>query len=165
MEEDRLIRVIEVEADFDYQSAFHQDQTVMVRIPKIECKLEDGRVFTLWHVPLEIVRAIRKMKGIEEDVVDDERQSLFDILPYFQKAAEEMGKAVERVTIDDEIRIDELGGVVYKATLELNLDMMKVKIPMIPSHAVFLALVTDKPIYVSERLVKEQEDQGEENGT
>ncbi len=163
MEEDRLIKVVEVEADFDFQPAIHEGQTVMIRIPKIVCRLEDGRTFTLWHVPLEIVRAIRKLKGIEEeDIVDDERQSLFDIMPYFQKAVEEMGKAVERVTIDDEIRIDNLGGVVYKATLELNLDMMKVKIPMIPSHAVFLALVTEKPIYVSERLIREQEDQNED---
>ncbi len=164
MEEDRLIRVMEVEADFDYQPAIHQGQTVMIKIPKIVCKLEDGRTFTLWHVPLEIVRAIRKLKGIEDDVVSDERQSLFDIMPYFQKATEEMGKAIERVTIDDEIRIDDLGGVVYKATLELNLDVMKAKIPMIPSHAIFLALVTDKPIYVSDRLVREQEERGEENG-
>lgn len=164
MEEDRLIKVVEVEADFDLQPALHHGETVLIRVPKIVCKLEDGRTFTLWHVPLEIVRAIRKIKGEEEEdeVIKDERESLFDILPYFQNAIKEMGKSVEKVLIDDEIRIDEIGGVVYKATLELNLDMMRVKIPMIPSHAIFLAIVTDKPIYVSDRLVREQEEQKEE---
>jgi bifunctional DNase/RNase len=37
---------------------------------------------------------------------------------------------------------------------------MKMVIPMIPSHAIYLALVTDKPIYVDEDLMEEEDLEG-----
>jgi bifunctional DNase/RNase len=32
------------------------------------------------------------------------------------------------------------------------------KIPMIPSHAIYLALITDKPVYVKKELVDKRDD-------
>ena len=147
---EELLRVVDVEANVDeiIQGPYR------VPIPKITCKLEDSRDFVLYHVPLEIVRAINKMKGMYEEDPKKLRQSLFDILPYFETALEQFRNVIEKVVIDE---LDEDTGL-YTAKLYLDLDKVKMRIPMIPSHAIYLALITDKPIYVKKDLVDRSDD-------
>jgi len=147
---EELLKVVDVEADVDevIQGPYR------VPIPKITCKLEDSRDFVLYHVPLEIVRAINKMKGLYEEDPKKLRQSLFDILPYFEAALEQFRNVIEKVVIDE---LDENTGL-YTAKLYLDLDKVKMRIPMIPSHAIYLALITDKPIYVKKDLVDRSDD-------
>lgn len=120
-------------------------------VPVITCHLEDGRQFNLYYVPLEIVVAINKMQGEGYEV---ERESVFDILPTLKgELLEVLSRRVVRVLIDG---ID-YNTMLYSATLELKVDGITLKRKMIPSHAVFLALISEKPIYVKEDLVKYQE--------
>ncbi len=150
MEEGKLIKVIDVDAEVRevVQGSYRLPLTL------IRCRLEDSREFVLYHVPLEIVRAINKMKGLLEEDPSSARHSLFDILPYFEKAVEQFRKVIEKVVIDE---LDPKTKLFYTAKLYLDLDKVKMKIPMIPSHAIYLALITEKPIYVSEELVRKSE--------
>ena len=64
---------------------------------------------------------------------------------------------LEKVIIDE---LDTNTGL-YTAKLFINIEgKMKMTIPMVPSHAIYLALLTDKPIYVDEDLVNDEEDVG-----
>ena len=47
-------------------------------VPVIVLELEDGREFTLYNVPYEIVRAINKIQNSEIDTLG-ERETIFDV--------------------------------------------------------------------------------------
>ena len=120
-------------------------------VPVITCHLEDGRQFNLYYVPLEVVVAINRMQGGQYEV---DRESVFDILPTLKdELMGVLGKRIGRVYIDG---ID-FETMLYSATVEIRADGVTIKRKMIPSHAVFLALMSEKPIYVREDLVKYQE--------
>ncbi|UXD21839.1 hypothetical protein IPA_08675 [Ignicoccus pacificus DSM 13166] len=124
--------------------------------PVIVCHLEDGREFVLYNVPYDIVRSINKLRGLDFRR-NKPRESVFDLLQYFKSVTEEMGRMIEKVVIDE---LDPETGL-YTAKLYVNLEgKMKMVIPMIPSHAIYLALVTDKPIYVDEDLMEEEDLEG-----
>ncbi|NPA84572.1 MAG: bifunctional nuclease family protein [Crenarchaeota archaeon] len=150
---EELLKVVDVEAGVEesIQGPYR------IPIPKITCKLEDSREFVLYHVPYEIVKAINKMKGEYEENPKKLRQSLFDILPYFESAVEQFRNVVEKVVVDE---LDPDTGL-YTAKLYLDLDKVKMKIPMIPSHAIYLALITEKPIYVKRELVDKRDELGD----
>jgi len=139
----RLVRVEHVEA-FVTPAPPH--------VPVISCHLENGKMFTLYYVPPDIVLAINKLQdsGYAEP---GDRESIFELLLSFNKILEELGSFVDRVIINELDRETYL----YTATLELRLDSIRIRRRMIPSHAIYLALVSGKPIYVDERLVEEQE--------
>ena len=120
-------------------------------VPVITCHLEDGRQFNLYYVPLEVVVAINRMQGGQYEV---DRESVFDILPTLKdELMGVLGKRIGRVYIDG---ID-FETMLYSATVEIRADGVTIKRKMIPSHAVFLALMSEKPIYVREDLVRYQE--------
>ncbi|AOL16107.1 hypothetical protein BFU36_04530 [Sulfolobus sp. A20] len=127
-------------------------------IPTIVCYLEDGRQFYLFSVPPEIVIAINKNKGNKEEEFADKRENIYDIISFIPDIIEDLSKHVEKVTIDDMIR--ETG--VYVATVELKFDGVVIQKRMIPSHAIFLATITNKPIFVKKGLVDEQEKESRE---
>jgi len=120
-------------------------------VPVITCHLEDGRQFHLYYVPLEVVIAINKLQGEAYDV---ERESIFDLLPTLEKELlNVLSKRIGSVYID-EIDFDTM---LYSATVEILADGVKIKRKMIPSHAVFLALMLGMNIYVKGELIKYQE--------
>ncbi|MEM0015856.1 MAG: DUF151 domain-containing protein [Saccharolobus sp.] len=128
-------------------------------IPTIVCYLEDGRQFYLFSVPAEIVVAINKTKGNkEEEEVGDKRENIYDILTFIPEVVDQFSKHLEKVTVDDIIR--ETG--VYVATVEFKFDGVTIQKRMIPSHAIFLAVITNKPIFVKKELVDEQEKESRE---
>lgn len=122
-------------------------------IPVLVCYLDDGREFNLFYVPVEIVIAINKLKKqMEEDtILNDKRENIFDILAFIPEVTEELSKHINKVTIDD------IYGSVYIATIELKFDGVIIQKRMIPSHAIYLALISNKPIYVRKTLVDQQE--------
>ncbi|MEM0199624.1 MAG: DUF151 domain-containing protein [Saccharolobus sp.] len=128
-------------------------------IPTIVCYLEDGRQFYLFSVPAEIVVAINKTKGNkEEEEVGDKRENIYDILTFIPEVVDQFSKHLEKVTVDDIIR--ETG--VYVATVEFKFDGVTIQKRMIPSHAIFLAVIANKPIFVKKELVDEQEKESRE---
>ena len=123
-------------------------------VPVIVLELEDGREFTLYHVPYDIVRAINRMLSGESSLGD--RESLFEVMADMRDLVGGLGEKLERVVIDE---ID-LQYSLYTAKAVFNLGGLSMTRRMIPSHAVFLALLFNKPIYVSKRLVDMQEEYG-----
>ncbi|MCI2415527.1 MAG: DUF151 domain-containing protein [Candidatus Aramenus sp.] len=118
----------------------------------IVCYLEDGREFNLFYVPAEIVLAINKIKKQSEESISlDKRETIYDILSFVPEISEELAKHINKVVIDDMI------DTVYVATVELKFDGVIIQKRMIPSHAIYLALITNKPIFVKRKLVEEQE--------
>ncbi|AWR97193.1 bifunctional nuclease family protein [Acidianus sulfidivorans JP7] len=122
-------------------------------LPVMVCYLDDGREFNLFYVPVEIVIAINKLKKqVEEDnILNDKRENVFDILAFIPEITEELNKHINKVIIDD------ISGSLYIATIELKFDGVIIQKRMIPSHAIYLALIANKPIYVRKSLVDEQE--------
>ncbi|WP_054845184.1 bifunctional nuclease family protein [Sulfuracidifex tepidarius] len=120
--------------------------------PAIICYLEDNRQFMLSNVTPEIVFAIRKLNN--KDGVLDDRENIFDILNFVPELRQDLENHINRVIIND--LNDKIG--VYSATIEINFgNSILIEKRMIPSHAIYLGLLTKKPIYVKKELVDEQE--------
>jgi len=134
-------------------------------VPVIVCYLEDGRQFVLFHVPAEIVISIRGLlddKSFYERFQEfHRRDTVYEILGSISEIKEILSKRIERVVIDDIIR--EYG--VYVATIELKFDGIIIERKMIPSHAIYLAILSGKPIFVKKELVDEQERESKEGSS
>ena len=141
-----LIKVVDVDVEIrrytEPTTGFQYDVTVM------KLKLENGRRFLMSNIPLEIVEAISVMKNA---INIPRRQSLFLFLMSNEEFRETIIRNIKEVVIDE---IDRRTGL-YTASLVLEGDGFNLTIKMIPSHAVFIALLAGKPIYVSEELVNE----------
>ncbi len=123
---------------------------VYMPIPRLACELEDGRVFYLERVPYDIVLFIKKQNG---EAIDDDRERFSDLLASMPEVLEALGRHVKRVLIEE---FDEARGV-YSAYVEFNDGNVTLRRKMVPSHAIFLALLVGKPIYVRRELVDAQE--------
>ncbi|MET1128162.1 MAG: bifunctional nuclease family protein [Thermoproteota archaeon] len=124
-------------------------------IPVIVLELEDGREFALYNVPYEVVRALNMLESGEE-LPDLARGSIFDILAVLRDLVRDLGNKLEQVVIDE---ID-YNTYLYTAKASFNLGGIYMVKRMIPSHAIFLAKLFGKPVYVSQKLVDEQEELG-----
>ncbi|KSW11646.1 hypothetical protein CF15_02130 [Pyrodictium occultum] len=121
-------------------------------IPVIVLELEDGREFTLYNVPFEIVQALNRLEE-NSAPMQERRETVFDVLADLRSLIEELGRHLEQVVIDE---ID-YSTFLYTAKASFNLGGLYMIRRMVPSHAIFLARLFKKPIYVSKRLVDEQE--------
>jgi bifunctional DNase/RNase len=156
--DENLIRVKRVDAFFYPLHA----------IPTMVLYLEDSREFKMFYIPPEIVILVNKLQGKNEYegiTGNDNRESLYDILydiiSFSNDIKENLKKIVNRVIIDDIIK--ESG--VYVATVEFKFDGVIIEKKLIPSHAVLLALLCDKPIFVKKQLVEEQEAEEKKRGS
>ncbi len=136
----KLLRVVDVDAYFTPPPHI---------VPILQCTLEDGRVFNLYSVPGEVVFAINRIKGVN---IENNRETIFEILPLFNSDLKDLGKRIDKVIIDE---IDETTQL-YTAKIYIKGDGFVISKKMVPSHAVFLAYLIDIPIYVSEELVIKQ---------
>ncbi|MEM4046623.1 MAG: DUF151 domain-containing protein [Metallosphaera sp.] len=121
-------------------------------VPVIVCYLEDGREFNLFYVPPDIVNAINKLLKNESNEFNNlselaRRETVYDIISFIPEVTEELEKRITQVTVDD--ILDDI----YLATVELNFGGLIIQKRMIPSHAIYLALLTKKPIKVKRELV------------
>ena len=87
-------------------------------IPVIILELEDGREFTLYNVPFEIVQALNKLEENEEISAFGQRETIFDVLADLHSFIEELGKHLEYVVIDE---ID-YATFLYTAKVSFNLN-------------------------------------------
>ncbi len=122
-------------------------------IPVIVLELEDGREFTLYNVPYEIVRAINKLQSGEFSG-PDERETLFDLAVDLRDMLQGLGESLERVVID----YLDYSTALYTASAYFRFGGLALRRRMVPSHAIFLALLFNKPIYVMSSLVDQQEE-------
>lgn len=127
-------------------------------IPTMVLYLEDGREFKMFQIPIEIVIALNRFqekRDYEEFLRGDKRENIYDVLAFSSEVKEQLNKIINRVVIND---VNEEYGV-YIATVEFKFDGVIIEKQLIPSHAIFLALVANRPIYVKKNLVDEQENQ------
>jgi len=122
-------------------------------IPVIVLELEDGREFTLYNVPYEIVRAINKLQSGEFSG-SDERETIFDLAVDLRDMLQGLGSSLERVVID----YLDYSTALYTASAYFRFEGLALRRRMVPSHAIFLALLFNKPIYVMSSLVDQQEE-------
>ena len=121
-------------------------------VPVITCHLEDGRQFTLYYVPYEIVIAINRIQGEKYDV---ERESVFDVLPMVTGDLKDKLKNRIKAVYIDYLNKETM---LYTATMEIKIDGAIVRRRTIPSHAIYLALLSNSDIYILDDLVKQQEE-------
>lgn len=154
-----------------YQVIYGDDENYIVlggktRYPiGLRLYLENGEIFEMYYVPPEVIEALEMLRRGDPP---PRRQSLFSLLAFHDDFRDMIERSLDRIVIDE---YDEVTGV-YTATAHFESDGLHVSIKMIPSHAVFLALVADKPIYVSQELIDlsreledEEDDDEEEYGS
>ncbi len=139
----RMIKVVKVEAFLLPTPPY---------TPVISCHLEDGRQFNLYYVPYEVVIAINRVQGEDYDV---DRESLFDILPMITSEFKETLKGRVRAVYVDYLNRKTM---LYTATMEISVDGAIIRKRMIPSHAIYLALIIGSEIYVADELIRHQEE-------
>ncbi|BCU67306.1 hypothetical protein HS7_07430 [Sulfolobales archaeon HS-7] len=144
MDEDEL-KVVRIEAFFTPTQA----------TPVIVCYLEDDRQFVLYHILPEIIIAINKLLGVGDysEHFGHGRETLYDVLSSINELRDTLSEKISRVVIDQ--LYPDLG--VFSATLELRFDGVIIEKKMVPSHAIYLALLADKPIYVRKNLIDSQQ--------
>lgn len=124
-------------------------------IVELNLALEDGRVFTMINIPSDVAEAISIHKGSS---TPPRRQSLFTFLLSNENFKDVLAKGLKRVVIDE---LDPTTGL-YTASVDFEDEGVSITIKMIPSHAVYLALLSGKSIYVKKELVDQQEKLEEE---
>jgi len=141
-----LIKVIDVEG-------FVLDSDT--GITSLVCYLENGEEFVLYNVPYEVIKALIKLKELKSKFIDNDllgsRDSIFDILLMFMPYIKEpMSSKVDMIVIDE---LDK-EALVYVARAYIRDNGLLIKKSMIPSHAIFLALMLGKPIYVTTEMLR-----------
>ncbi|MCD6084062.1 MAG: bifunctional nuclease family protein [Desulfurococcales archaeon] len=131
----------------------------------LTCYLEDGSEIILYNVPYDITLAIARLKELGESEIyepDDFRDTVYGILIMFLPKLRALGESIEKVIIDD----FDNENMVYRASLYITTDGFSIRRTMIPSHAIFLALLFNKPVFVTRRIAEisrniEEEDEEE----
>lgn len=147
---DELILVKEVRGEIIPREIVYKRASLSIVDTRITCILEDSRIFRLERVPPDIVISLKRLNG--EDLGDN-RERLVDILLSMPEVLNNISKHLKRVVIDS---IDMRSGI-YIAIVEFSDGDIVIKRRMVPSHAIFLAKLVNKPIYVRKDLVDQQE--------
>jgi bifunctional DNase/RNase len=149
-EERKTYKVIYVEPF----SQYIRDESIGLGAYIIGLKLglENGRSFILVNVPADVAEAIRM---INEGMAPPRRQSLFDLLANHEGFRGLFEEILEKVVIDE---LDQSTGL-YTATVYFESNGISLKLKMIPSHAIYLALVAGRPIFVDENLLDEEDEE------
>ncbi|MCE4601772.1 MAG: DUF151 domain-containing protein [Desulfurococcales archaeon] len=130
----------------------YHDMHISTYVIGLKLLLEDGRSFVLVNIPYEVAEAI---KVLNEGEAPPRRQSLFSLLVNHEYFREALGRGLKRVVIDE---LDYETSL-YTATVEFEEGGITLKVKMIPSHAIYMALLAERPIYVLEDLVEEAGDE------
>ena len=125
--------------------------------PVMHLSLEDGREFEMAGVEPYVLLALNKLRGENDydELLRDRRASLFDLLLSLDDFKKLLKEHIESVTIAD---INKEFGT-YIAYIRLRFNDVIIEKPMIPSHAIYLAILAEKPIYVNEKLLNNNEEQ------
>lgn len=147
-DESKLLRVVGVE------SVLMSDLEEFIEIAALHCYLENDEIFTLYNIPLEIARAIEKLNNpVSEEQfnsLNDSRESLYDVLLLLAPKLRELKNSIKKVVIDS---YDANRGV-YNASILMKINGISLRKKMIPSHAIFISLLFNKPIYVTREVLE-----------
>ncbi len=155
MDNGGLVRAVEVQPFARILE--YTDMNFSTYIVGLKLLLEDGRKFVMVNIPFEIAEAIRILN---EGAPPPRRQSIFSLLVNHEEFREVLGRTLKRIIIDE---IDYETGL-YSATVEFEDEGITLRVKMIPSHAIYMALIAGKPIYVTEDLIEESEEDLDELG-
>lgn len=153
---ERLLKVVDIEPLITQADGFEMGA--------LNCILENGDVVTLYNVPLDITRAIARL--IREDEIDvgydDFRDSIYELLIMVQPKLAVFHESIDKVVIDG---FDRTLGT-YSASVYMDVDGISLKRTLIPSHAIFVALLFNKPVFVTDYIIEiskelEQNEEGE----
>ncbi len=155
LSDERVVRVVDIEPLIARTDGFEMGA--------LNCITEEGDSIVLYNAPLEITKAIARILREELSLggEEDYRDSIFDVLIMVQPKLTQLEESISRVVIDGFNR--RLG--TYSASIYMEIDGISLKRTVIPSHAIFIALLFNKPIYVTEKVVeisKELEKEGME---
>lgn len=143
-----LLRVVGVE------SVLMSDLEEFIEIAALHCYLENDEIFTLYNVPLEIAKAIEKLNNpVNEEPpnsLEDSRESVYDVLLLLAPKLRELKNSIKRVVIDS---YDPNKGV-YNASIHMKINGISLRKKMIPSHAIFISLLFNKPVYVTREILE-----------
>ena len=133
-----------------------------VEVGLLTCYLENGDNFVLYNVPPEIARAIARLRSddVYMDYSLDIRETIYELLIMLSPKLRSIAKHLAMVVIDG----FDSRTMTFKASLFLEIDGIRLRKVMIPSHAIFLALLFNKPIYVTDDVVRisKELEEGEE---
>ncbi len=146
-EEDGLIKAVDVDAFIVPENP---------NVPVMTLKLEDGEDFYLYNVPYDIVDIIKRIK--EDNVIETivKRESIFDLIYVHDDLRNILEEDLEKVVIDE----FDPETMLFTASVYFSNGAARIVKRMIPSHAVYLALIAGKPIYVSRKIVELERDVG-----
>ncbi len=144
------VRAVDVDAFIRIQriAGLPEELNLAGIVTGMRLMLEDGRVFVMANIPAEIVDAVKTLKEGGQ-LGHDQRQSIFMLMINHEALRETLTRGLKEVIIDE---LDERTGL-YTAKAVFSEDGVTLQLKMIPSHAVFLALLADAPIYVRSELV------------
>ncbi len=139
-----LVRVIDFEPLITESDGFEMGA--------LNCILENGDVLTLYNVPLDITKAIAKLSRYEDAEIggEDPRDTVYEILIMVQPKLSEFKDFIDVVVIDS---FNQALGT-YSASIYMSVEGISIRRTMIPSHAIFLALLFGKPVFVTEEVVR-----------
>ncbi len=119
-------------------------------VVELNLALEDGRLFTMVNIPSDVAEALAVHRGF---ITPPRRQSIYTFLLSNEIFKEVLARGLKRVVIDE---LDPITGL-YTASVDFEDEGVNMTIKMIPSHAIYLALLAGKNIYVKKELVDQQE--------
>ena len=130
----------------------------------LELYLEDGRIFRMGGISLDIAAEIRKYlaksgggrKRFVGDLINrnDPRFTIIDMLIDFPDIEKVLHESIREVVID----YFDPNYNIYGASIVLDdaYTIAKKRVMMIPSHAILLALIANRKVFVSRELVDDQ---------
>lgn len=119
-------------------------------IPVLLLILDNGEELELYNVPYEIARFVMNDFTFVEKDSNKERNDIFSFIATHEDIVNLLKDDIEKVVIDD---FDEKN-MVYSATIYFSRGGTKIQRKFIPSHAIFLAIIANKEIFVSEKVLR-----------
>ncbi|MEM2021221.1 MAG: DUF151 domain-containing protein [Zestosphaera sp.] len=145
---DNLVKVIGVEV------VLMNDLEDFIDLAALSCYLENNEVFTLYNVPREIALTIEKLNNSikDEEFVEssENRGTIFDVLLLLTPKLKELRRTVRKTVINSY----DVDRGTYSASLHMKVDGVTIQKNMIPSHAIFLSLLLNRPIYVTREVLE-----------
>lgn len=125
-----------------------------IDLAALSCYLENNEVFTLYNVPREIALTIEKLNNSikDEEFVEssENRGTIFDVLLLLTPKLKELRRTVRKTVINSY----DVDRGTYSASLHMKVDGVTIQKNMIPSHAIFLSLLLNRPIYVTREVLE-----------
>jgi len=120
-------------------------------IPTIVLFLENGDELELYNVPLEIAQYVAEGEPVRA-LGSRERATIFDLIWTHEDIINLLKEDIDSVVIDE---FDEKT-MLYSAKVVFRNGNITFERRFVPSHAIFLALVTGKDIYVTDEVIRKK---------